>query len=464
MSQYVVQRGDCLSGIAWMHGFERWQTIYDAPENRKFRKRRPNPNVIYPGDELFIPDKKIKEVSCAVEKKHRFELCRSKWVLRIELRDEIYKGIESVSYTLVIPGGVKIEGKTGQNGLIETPVPSWARKGTLYLPGGAIQLGLGELDPVRQIRGVQQRLNNLGFNSGPIDGIIGPKTRRGIAAFQASQPDLKPTGILDDETAKRLLEIHDNDKRLSDTEPNAPVDDDETITEAGGTPGEGGWEGAELTCHPPDTGENATTPHDFYFAIYYHDTDGTRAFERAAETWRSHIAARAGFSNERYLAIEVKTEQEFVDAWLRIDSEVRQQRAWVREGHVFTHGSVRGDETGLEFAPWQGGGTLSRAEIEGLARVPWHPDGELVLHSCNGGVEREGWNPTTTFAQSQRVHTRGQTGSAFFSERDDRWVQIGNGSREVFLRAYFHGRNTAFNPIDSIGSADEPMPEFEARP
>lgn len=465
MSNYVVKKGDCLSGIAWMHGFERWQTIYESPENASFRKKRPNPNVIYPGDELVIPEKEVKELDCAAEKLHRFELCRSKWMLRIELRDEIYKGIENLPYTLEIPGGVRIEGKTGKNGLVETPVPSWAKKGTLHLPGGAIELRLGGLDPVRQVRGVQQRLNNLGFNAGPVDGIFGPKTRRAVAAFQATHSDLKPSGVLNDETLKRLLETHDNDKRLSDPEENAPVENEEKLPDTGGTPGEGGWEGEDLFCHVPDLAENASVPQDFYFAIYYFDKDGSRAFERAAETWRRSVSAKPGYAAERFLAIEVKTEAEFVDAWLRIDSEARQQNAWVREGHIYTHASQTGSETGLEFFPTPGGhGTLTRAEIEALPKLPWHPDGELAIHSCNSGVDRDGWNPTRSFAASQGVRTSGQTGSAFFSQREDEWVEIQPGSPHVFLRAYYHGRNIAWNPIEQIGSTNKPMPVLEVKP
>jgi peptidoglycan hydrolase-like protein with peptidoglycan-binding domain len=34
------------------------------------------------------------------------------------------------------------------------------------------------------ISGIQQRLNNLNINAGPVDGIYGPNTRAAIAAFQ----------------------------------------------------------------------------------------------------------------------------------------------------------------------------------------------------------------------------------------------------------------------------------------
>jgi len=36
-------------------------------------------------------------------------------------------------------------------------------------------------------RELQQRLNAAGFNAGPVDGKVGPGTRRAIRAFQRSQ-------------------------------------------------------------------------------------------------------------------------------------------------------------------------------------------------------------------------------------------------------------------------------------
>ena len=57
MSQtYVVVAGDTLTKIAQKFGKASWRVIYDAPENAEFRLRRPNPDRIYPGDRLVIPD------------------------------------------------------------------------------------------------------------------------------------------------------------------------------------------------------------------------------------------------------------------------------------------------------------------------------------------------------------------------------------------------------------------------
>lgn len=52
--QYTVKSGDTLSGIAKLSDTT-WQQIYNDPSNAAFRAKRPNPNLIFPGDVINIP-------------------------------------------------------------------------------------------------------------------------------------------------------------------------------------------------------------------------------------------------------------------------------------------------------------------------------------------------------------------------------------------------------------------------
>ena len=54
---YTVQSGDYLQKIAEEHGFESWRDLYYHEDNADFRRRRPNPDRIYPGDIVMIPDR-----------------------------------------------------------------------------------------------------------------------------------------------------------------------------------------------------------------------------------------------------------------------------------------------------------------------------------------------------------------------------------------------------------------------
>lgn len=54
-SEYTVQAGDTLTAIATRFGFASWRDIYYHPANEPFRRKRPNPDKIFPGDVLIIP-------------------------------------------------------------------------------------------------------------------------------------------------------------------------------------------------------------------------------------------------------------------------------------------------------------------------------------------------------------------------------------------------------------------------
>lgn len=54
------------------------------------------------------------------------------------------------------------------------------------------------------IRMVQLTLKDSGFDPGPIDGILGPKTRKAIKTFQIKN-ELEPTGELDKQTMNQLF-------------------------------------------------------------------------------------------------------------------------------------------------------------------------------------------------------------------------------------------------------------------
>jgi hypothetical protein len=53
---YTVVKDDNLTVIARHFGLRGWRAIYDHPWNAAFRRRRPNPDLIHPGDILYVPD------------------------------------------------------------------------------------------------------------------------------------------------------------------------------------------------------------------------------------------------------------------------------------------------------------------------------------------------------------------------------------------------------------------------
>jgi Putative peptidoglycan binding domain len=215
METHTVEQGDCLSNISDMYGFADYHTIYDHPANADLKSRRPNPNVLYPGDLVVIPDKQQKEVSCSTGQLHNFQVNRPSAVLRVRIQDDQNKPFTNKKYHLSIDG-VLTKGQTDGDGMIVQKISPAATKGDLLVwiyddpgaPGVPFPLDLGHLDPVTEISGVQARLNNLGFDCGSVDGIFGPDTEDALRAFQ-SQMGLPITGQSDSATQSKLTQLHD---------------------------------------------------------------------------------------------------------------------------------------------------------------------------------------------------------------------------------------------------------------
>ncbi len=209
-TSHTVRSGECLSSIAKAYGFADWHRIYDAPENASFKQARPNPDLIYPGDVVVIPDTDSPAVSLGTGQNHVIEIGEPTTKLRLVL-----EVTESYQYELTIDGNV-ISGSTDGKSPIEQPIrPDLAEATLTVWPASATRdiaktwtLLLGVLDPVDELSGVQGRLQNLGYYSGPLDGRSSAECDDAIARFQDDEK-LDTSSGLTDETRERLRKRHD---------------------------------------------------------------------------------------------------------------------------------------------------------------------------------------------------------------------------------------------------------------
>ena len=75
--------------------------------------------------------------------------------------------------------------------------------GANYYFEGPIYTGNPDYDPAQTVANVQSALQEQGYYQGPIDGILGPGTRAGLAEFQSAQ-GIEPTGLVDQPTLELL--------------------------------------------------------------------------------------------------------------------------------------------------------------------------------------------------------------------------------------------------------------------
>jgi Putative peptidoglycan binding domain/LysM domain len=204
---YTVRQGDCIESIALRHGLS-WEKIWEHQKNSDIKEKRKAPNVLYPGDMVFLPDRVIKEESVSAEQRHRFKRKGVPSHLRLILRDEEDKPRANEPYVLNIDGRL-FDGTTGDDGKVDHPIPPGARRAILRMEGEheEYSFDLGYIDPLAEISGVQTRLNNLGFDCGPVNGVLNDQTREAIQGFQQKH-DLKVTGKMDRPTLDKLEKVY----------------------------------------------------------------------------------------------------------------------------------------------------------------------------------------------------------------------------------------------------------------
>jgi hypothetical protein len=155
---HVVQQGECLTSIAAKYGFADIKPIYEAAENAAFRARRPDPNVILPGDEIVIPERTKKSLSLATGERHRVVVKVPRRKLRVKLELPGGRALTGQPFELVVEGRT-INGQVAAENVVEAEVPADATLATLLLPklGFKVRVGIGHLDPVRDGAGGRTR-------------------------------------------------------------------------------------------------------------------------------------------------------------------------------------------------------------------------------------------------------------------------------------------------------------------
>lgn len=162
-SKYTVRSGDTLSAIARQHGIADWRTLYNHPDNASFRQKRPNPNLIHPGDQIIIPDRTDKSVTVRSGAHHVFvvkpsvPMPGSSWLkVRAYYQDPWLTPMSEVKVNVKVEGVSFAEAKplpkgAGKNTNASTPVKAQHtanEPGTLYL--NQVPAGMAEVEFARE--------------------------------------------------------------------------------------------------------------------------------------------------------------------------------------------------------------------------------------------------------------------------------------------------------------------------
>jgi hypothetical protein len=163
MSFYLtVESGDHMAKIADENGFYDWRTIWDAPENAELKQSR-DPNLLKPGDRVFIPDKQPKSVSAATGASHKFTVSGKGMRLVLKLRDSLGQPLKNVAVTVTVEKRPAVQMTTDGEGGLKIPIESTDAEATIEAGAYEYDLRIGHLDPVDEKSGLVARLRNLGY-------------------------------------------------------------------------------------------------------------------------------------------------------------------------------------------------------------------------------------------------------------------------------------------------------------
>jgi hypothetical protein len=213
-TNHTVKPGEYLAKIAAQYGFRNYSTIWDHPNNAALKEQRENPNVLMPGDTVYIPNKEQKQVIVATTQRHRFQVATPKILLRVALKNFDDQPLADTECEL------QVEGKTyhlttDSDGLIEQEIPATAENAGLTFTDPMIPLDIqvikiGHLDPVEENSGQRARLSNLGYYLGSLDNPSDDDEAQLRVAIEEFQCDngLPATGAGDFATQAKLAEVH----------------------------------------------------------------------------------------------------------------------------------------------------------------------------------------------------------------------------------------------------------------
>lgn len=127
------------------------------------------------------------------------------WI-SIQLLDTQQRPIPNAPYKLTLGGSV-VEETADSNGMFTKYISAASGGGTLEAAGRKYNLAIQSLPPVTELKGMQLRLANFGYDCGACNGAMNPQTEAALKAFQ-SLHGLAETGVSDEATQKTVKRIH----------------------------------------------------------------------------------------------------------------------------------------------------------------------------------------------------------------------------------------------------------------
>lgn len=210
---YVVRQGDHLARLAYIHGFDAAE-VWNHERNAELRAMGRTPEILAPGDVLYLPLKPKEGLSFSAFTSNRYRAQVPKVKVAMVFKDAD-RVLANEPYEI---HGLGTDGSSGQGetrstdgqGKVELELPVTTREVTIVFPNQnvAYEVRVGDMDPVTEIMGIQKRLENLGYFPRTEDnGAEAAYMSGAVSAFQ-KRHGLSPTGTIDEKTSQLLKDEH----------------------------------------------------------------------------------------------------------------------------------------------------------------------------------------------------------------------------------------------------------------
>jgi N-acetylmuramoyl-L-alanine amidase len=206
---HEVTQGETTVQLALAAGHH-WSTVWQHGQNASLRQLRKHHNVLFPGDRLFIPAIRPRQVSKPTDATHQFVRKGIPEKFNLQFLDYDNKPLANAPYVLTLDAFAST-GNLDPDGWLRVFVRPDVRSGRIEVgPHGSLaacDLNFGHLDPLSTLTGVQARLRNLGLYDGPIDGETNDLLKEAIRAFRLAE-NLPEGDEIDDDFRQRLETTH----------------------------------------------------------------------------------------------------------------------------------------------------------------------------------------------------------------------------------------------------------------
>ncbi len=211
MRPYVVKQGDYLRRLAHERGFQP-DVVWEHAANKDLRERRDNPEILAPGDILYVPAPDALAHPIEPASVNRYRAKRERAPVNLKLMNGTAP-LANARCRVIGAAAAPIDASTDGDGMLSLEAPLHVPSLRLEFAdaGLTFTVKLGHIDPITEVSGVRQRLTNLGFagldGDDFDDGWDDPRVIYSLKVFQREQ-GLDVTGEMSDATRDALRRLH----------------------------------------------------------------------------------------------------------------------------------------------------------------------------------------------------------------------------------------------------------------